>query len=97
MHDNHRYQASPPCRAANYSTSGVLHCPTRFLTPEAAFTPAEIAVLVAVFEDALRGMQMIDRTDAAAEIIARRIIELASQGERDPIKLRDGALQSLSP
>ena len=69
---------------------------TRFLTAEAAFAPAEIAVLVSAFDDVLRSLRMTHHADRATEFIARRIIDLAAQGERDPIKLRDGALQSLS-
>jgi hypothetical protein len=37
----------------------------------------------------------INRTDPIAAIAARRIIELATGGERDPDRLRDGALNSL--
>ena len=39
---------------------------------------------------------MVDRANGATEInIAKRIIELATQGEHDPIRLCDRAMESL--
>ena len=52
-----------------------------------SFDPETIAVLVAAYEDAIKG-----QSPAAREIIAKHIIELASEGERDPYKLCQGAL-----
>jgi hypothetical protein len=59
-----------------------------------AFGPDTIAVLAAALEDALRQLQLVDRNDPAATMVAKRIIELARRGERDPIRLRDQAVQS---
>jgi hypothetical protein len=36
-----------------------------------------------------------DRTDPLAEAVARQIVELAKNGERDPDRLCEGALSSL--
>ena len=60
-----------------------------------AFSPDDITILRTAFEDALRELRLADRADPATEIIANKIIELAQQGERDPVRLRDGALKSL--
>jgi hypothetical protein len=38
----------------------------------------------------------VGRTDAAATALAKRIIALAQQGERDPVRLRERAVQGLS-
>jgi hypothetical protein len=38
---------------------------------------------------------LIDRNDPAVTIVAKHIIELAKSGERDPIRLHEGALKSL--
>jgi len=48
-----------------------------------------------VSEDALRELQLNDREDPVTLTVAKRIIELANQGERDPVRLRDRALESL--
>jgi hypothetical protein len=67
----------------------------RFLEGDRSFEPDEIEVLVMAFEDALLELQLTDREDAVTLTVARRIIELARQGERDPARLRDRALESL--
>ena len=61
-----------------------------------AFGPGDIVPMVAAFEDALSVLRLTNRQDPATLMIARKIIELATQGERDPIRLRDGAIKSLS-
>jgi hypothetical protein len=67
----------------------------RFLEANRSFGPSEIEVLVKAFEDALRELQLNDRDDPVTLTVAKRIIELANQGERDPVRLRDRALESL--
>jgi hypothetical protein len=56
-----------------------------------AFDPDDIKVLVTAFEGALQKLGLVQRTDAATLSVAKRIIALAQQGERDPIRLRDAA------
>jgi hypothetical protein len=58
------------------------------------FGPDMIAVLVIAFEDTLRQLRLVDRNDPAVTVVAKRIIELARRGERDPIRLRDQTIQS---
>jgi hypothetical protein len=70
--------------------------PIRRLLESHVFGPDEITVLTTAFEDTLRTLRLVDRADPATEIIARKIIELAQQGERDPVRLRERAIQSLS-
>jgi hypothetical protein len=67
----------------------------RFLEGNRSFGPSEIEVLAKASEDALRELQLNDRKDPVALTVAKRIIELANQGERDPVRLRDRALESL--
>jgi hypothetical protein len=52
-------------------------------------------VLVTAFEDALRELQLTNREDPVTLTVAKLIIDLANQGERDPVRLRDQALESL--
>jgi hypothetical protein len=40
-------------------------------------------------------LQLADRTDPIAEIVAKKIIELAKGGERNPDRPCDGALNFL--
>jgi hypothetical protein len=85
---------SRPAKAAN--KSGAIAMPIRRLLENHVFGPDEIRVLTAAFEDTLRTLRLVDRADPATEIIARKIIELAAQGERDPVRLRERAIQLLS-
>ena len=59
------------------------------------FGPEDIKLLSTVFEEALRELRLVDRTDPATQLVAKRIIELAQQGERDPIRLREGAIKGI--
>ena len=59
------------------------------------FGPDTVAMLAAALEDTLRQLGLVDRNDPAVTIIAKRIIELARRGERDPIRLRNEVIQSL--
>jgi hypothetical protein len=60
-----------------------------------AFDPEDITVLVAAFEDALSTLGLVNRADPLTELVAKKIIECAQTGERDPIRLRDYVLKSL--
>ena len=58
-----------------------------------AFTPEDVKVLIDAFEDTLRALKLAHREDALTTMVAKSIIELAKQGERDPAQLRDFALK----
>ena len=58
-----------------------------FPPPVTMFDPEAIAVLTAAYQKAIDG-----KSASVHGIIAKRIIELASEGERDPDKLCHGAL-----
>jgi hypothetical protein len=76
--------------------SGAIAVPIRPLLKNHAFGPDEIRVLTTAFEDTLRTLRLANRGDPVTEIIARKIIELAQQGERDPVQLRERAIDFLS-
>jgi hypothetical protein len=44
----------------------------------------------------LCALRLKDRADPATEMIAKKIIELAQRGERDPVRLREHAIRGLS-
>ena len=69
--------------------------PIRLLLTSGAFSPEDIAAITAAFEESLRALGLVHRTDPAAAIVAKRMIEVAVGGERDPIMLRDAVLRSL--
>jgi hypothetical protein len=70
--------------------------PIHRLLENHAFGPDEIRVLTSAFDDVLRKLDLADRVDPVTEVVARKIIELAQQGERDPIRLSERAVRALS-
>jgi len=69
--------------------------PITRLLQNASFGPDDINVLVRAFEEAL-GTLRVDRNDPISEALAKKIIELAQRGERDPIQLRQHAVRAVS-
>ena len=61
-----------------------------------AFTPEDVKVLIDAFDDTLRALRLQDREDPLTKAVAKIIIELAKDGERDPTRLRDLALKAVS-
>jgi hypothetical protein len=64
-----------------------------FLEPDHAFSPNEVKILVDAFEDTLRALNLTNREDPLTTRVAKVIIGLAKDGERDPARLRDLALK----
>ena len=58
--------------------------------------PEAKRVMGIAFETALVALRLADRSDLVDSVIAKRIIELAKAGERDPKRLCDGALKELT-
>jgi hypothetical protein len=69
--------------------------PIRHLLELHAFSPEDMKVLVGAYEDTLLALNLTDRKDPLTVTIAKIIIELAKDGERDPARLRDLALKSV--
>ena len=61
-----------------------------------AFTPEDVRVLIAAFEDTLRELDLADREDPITLIVAKHVIECAKEGERDPTRLRDLAMKCVT-
>ena len=55
----------------------------------AAFDPEAIKALAVAYDDACAVLQVANAADPRATIIAKKIIEHARHGERDPIRLLD--------
>ena len=65
------------------------------LLRDAVFAPDAVTAMVAAFEATLRELRLTDRDDPVTELIAKLIIDCAKDGERDPIKLRDCAMDGI--
>ena len=59
-----------------------------------SFDPETVRVMGVAFEIALAALRPPDYADPLREAVARKIIELAKAGERDPERLCEGALKS---
>ena len=54
--------------------------PIRRLLEDAKFEPDEVAVLTRAFELALSALYLVDRDDPVCEIVARKVIEIGTNG-----------------
>jgi hypothetical protein len=69
--------------------------PIKRMLDNAAFDPAAVTALTNAYEAACASLRLIDRTDPLAEIVAKKIIEHARRGERDPNRLREAVLKEV--
>ena len=60
-----------------------------------AYDSDTIAVISEAYETARRDLGLTDRTDLITDTLARKIIEVARTGERDPDRIRQRALDRL--
>ena len=68
--------------------------PIRDLLSSETFSPEDMATITAAYEESLHALGLVDRADPAATMVAKRLLEIAAGGERDPIMLRDAVLRS---
>ncbi len=59
------------------------------------FGPEEVAVLVRAYERALKEIGLVDRNDPITEMVAKKIIEVAQRGVREPIAMSQLAVKEL--
>ena len=69
--------------------------PISRINDSAVFDPQAVKALAAAYDGACAALHVVDRADPRATIVAKKIIEHAQQGERDPIRLRDLVLIEL--
>jgi len=65
------------------------------LLERATFRAETTAMLGHVFEDVLKELRLVNRQDPVTELIAEKLIELASAGERDPVGLKQKTLEAV--
>src|SRR5215831_5783566 len=92
----HRLNGPKHCAKPSCRVRLGLNVPIRaILENDHAFGPEDVADLTAAFEAALSRLGLVDRRDPLTGAVAKAIIQLAKDGERDPTKLCDGALKIL--
>ena len=69
--------------------------PIRKLANSAVYSPEQITVLISAQEAACAALGVAIAASQEAEAIALKILEHAAQGEFDPDRLRDHAVQAL--
>jgi hypothetical protein len=62
-----------------------------------AFDPQTLVVLEAAFDEAWLTLKAIGNTSIKPDELARSMLRIAMEGERDPVRLHDGALKGLVP
>ncbi len=60
-----------------------------------AFEPEAITMMTSAYADVCRTLGLSDHDHPEANAVARKVIEFAQRGERDPVRLRDYVLQAL--
>jgi hypothetical protein len=65
------------------------------LLQNSAFGPEDIERITSAYEKMLVLLRLKDRTDAMTEVIAKRIIEIAQTGQKDPELICTLALKSM--
>jgi len=60
-----------------------------------AFEPEAIAAMTRAYTDVCRTLGLSDRDRPQANAVAKKVIEFAQRGERDPVRLREHVLQAL--
>ena len=66
------------------------------LKTQGTFEPEEVAMLGSVFEEVLQTLGLVDRQDLASEMVAKKLIELAKAGVRDPDRLKALTVQAFT-
>lgn len=61
------------------------------------FDPQTLVVLETAFDEAWLTLKSLGNTSIKADELARCMLRLALEGERDPVRLHDGALKGLIP
>jgi hypothetical protein len=65
------------------------------LIANGSFGPDEIEVMTAAYEDALIDLRVANRDEPITELIAKAIVNVTATGERDPILVKERAINAL--
>jgi hypothetical protein len=62
-----------------------------------SFDPQTLVMLETAFDEAWLTLKAVGNTTVRPDELARSVLRLAMDGERDPVRLHDGALKGLIP
>ncbi len=62
-----------------------------------SFDPWTLVILETAFDEAWLTLKAVGNTTVRPDELARSVLRLAMDGERDPVRLHDGALKGLLP
>jgi hypothetical protein len=62
-----------------------------------SFDPQTLVLLEVAFDEAWLTLKAIGNTTVRPDELARSVFHLALEGEREPMRLHDGALQGVLP
>jgi len=62
-----------------------------------SFDPQTLLILETAFDEAWLTLKAAGNTTVRPDELARLVLRLAMEGERDPVRLHDGALEGLFP
>jgi hypothetical protein len=65
------------------------------LLRKGVFEPDDVRLLATVYEKILGAVGVVDRKDPRAELVAKKVVQLAQAGERDPECLKELAIEEL--
>jgi hypothetical protein len=65
------------------------------LIANGSFGPDEIKVMTAAYEGALVDLNVANRDDPLTELIAKAIVNVTATGERDPVLVKERAINAL--
>ena len=65
------------------------------LIANGSFGPDEIEAMTAAYEHALVDLRLTSRDDPITELIARSIVAVTGTGERDPMRIKERAINAL--
>jgi hypothetical protein len=62
-----------------------------------SFDPQTLVLLETAFDEAWLTLKSVGNKTVKPDELARSVLRLAMEGERDPVRLQDGALEGLLP
>ena len=64
---------------------------------DSTFDPQTLVVIETAFDEAWLTLKAVGNSSIKPDELARAVLRLAMEGERDPVRLHDGALKGLLP